>query len=179
MHLLCLAFILANSGATSHSWEWRTRADDPDRVYLYDKGVQVGGWDYVREYYQPFDKNEWKTEKKKRAPIAPPPQAGFSALAEVNALRAQRGLPPYAYDDGLTKAAQAAATYRANYLIAGHTSNDFAFVPPGSSAGSAGCAAWEPSMGWGSCCCYDNYRFAGAGWSLGKDGRRYMHLFVR
>jgi len=178
MHLLCLAFVLS-SVANDHAWEWRTRADDPDRAYLYDKGVQVGGWDYTHEYFQRFDGKEWKSEKQKRAPIAPPPKAGVAALAEVNALRAQRGLPPYAYDDDLTKAAQAAAVYRANYLIEGHTSNDFAFVPAGSSAASAGCAAWPQGMGWGSCCCYDNYRLAGAGWAIGKDGRRYMHLFVR
>jgi len=179
MHLLCLAFTLSFSVATEHSWEWRTRADDPDRVYLFDKGMQVGGWDYVHAYYRAFDGNEWKVEKEKQAPVTPPSKDGVAALAEVNTLRARSGLAPYAYDEGLTRAAQAAASYRANYLIEGHTSNDFAFVPAGSQANAAGCAAWPVGMGWGSCCCYDHYRSAGAGWAMGRDGRRYMHLFVR
>ncbi|HLW64117.1 MAG TPA: CAP domain-containing protein [Gemmataceae bacterium] len=179
MHLLCLAFTLSLTTVSDHSWEWRTRPDDPARVYLFDKGVQVGGWDYVNTYYRAFDGSGWKAEKEKQAPVTPPSQIGISALAEVNALRARSGLAPYAYDEGLSRAAQAAAEYRANYLISGHTSNDFGFVPAGSSASAAGCAAWPPSMGWGSCCCYDHYRCAGAGWAMGRDGQRYMHLFVR
>src|SRR5262249_25832096 len=121
----------------------------------------------------------WNLKKEKQAPVAPPEKAGIAALAEVNALRARTGLPPYAYDEGLTRAAQAAADYRANYLIQGHTSNDFAFVPSASYASAAGGAAGRANRGWGSCCCYDHYRNAGAGWAMGGDGRRYMHLFVR
>jgi hypothetical protein len=30
-----------------------------------------------------------------------------------------------------------------------------------------------------SCCVYENYTYAGAAWVSGRDGRRYMHLFVR
>ncbi len=63
--------------------------------------------------------------------------------------------------------------------MAGHTANDFAAVPAGTSATSAGCAAWDPGMGWGSCCTYDRYTYAGAAYALGGDGKRYMHLFVR
>jgi hypothetical protein len=101
------------------------------------------------------------------------------ALAEVNAARAARGLRPFVEDPDLTTAAQGAAKYRAARLMAGHTANDFAFVPSGSSASAAGCAAWEPSWGWGACCTYEPWAHAGAAWSLGSDGRRYMHLFVR
>ncbi len=101
------------------------------------------------------------------------------ALDEVNATRAARGLSPFIRDEGLTAAARGAADYRAANLIAGHTSNDFAYVPSGSSATSAGCAAWEPGLGWGSCCTYDNYTYAGAAVAMGRDGRRYMHLYVR
>ncbi|HEV3142880.1 MAG TPA: CAP domain-containing protein, partial [Gemmataceae bacterium] len=121
----------------------------------------------------------WSQQVTHGAPANPPAKSGLEALAEVNALRAQRGLPGYVFDEGLTKAAEECAKYRASYLISGHTSNDFAFVPPGNSASAAGCAAWHPSMGWGSCCCYDRYTYAGAGWSMGRDGRRYMHLYVR
>lgn len=103
----------------------------------------------------------------------------YDALWEVNNARAARGLPPFAWDDGLTRAAAQCAAFRAVRRIEGHTGNDFAALPPGSWASAAGCAAWHPSWGWGSCCCYDNYRVAGAAWAMGADGRRYMHLFVR
>ena len=105
-------------------------------------------------------------------------QAADDGLDELNAARTARGLSPYKRDDGLTQAAKAAADFRASGLIAGHTSNDFAFVPAGSSASAAGCAAWEPSLGWGACCSYDGWSRAGAAWAMGSDGRRYMHLFV-
>lgn len=101
------------------------------------------------------------------------------ALDEVNATRAARGLRPYARDPYLTMAAQGAAEFRAARMIEGHTSNDFGFVPAGGYATSAGCAAWEPGFGWGSCCTYDGYTYAGAAYAYGRDGRRYMHLFVR
>lgn len=101
------------------------------------------------------------------------------AIAEVNAARAARGLPPFIEDASLTRAAQAAATYRASALIEGHTGNDFQFLPAGATAAAAGCAAWEPSLGWGACCTYENWRVAGAAVVTGRNGKRFMHLFVR
>jgi hypothetical protein len=109
-------------------------------------------------------------------------QASWSAgdgLDEVNAKRAAVGLRPFLRDEGLTQAARACAGFRAQYGLFGHTSNDFAFVPAGTAASSAGCAAYEASFGWMSCCVYDNYTYAGAAWVTGRDGRRYMHIFVR
>ncbi|HEX3149015.1 MAG TPA: hypothetical protein VHR66_13120 [Gemmataceae bacterium] len=103
----------------------------------------------------------------------------YDGLKEVNAVRAARGLKPYIYDEGLARAAAGCATYRAERLMAGHTNNDFSALPAGSTASAAGCAAWEPGMGWGACCTYDNYTYCGAAWKLGRDGKRYMHLFVR
>ncbi len=79
----------------------------------------------------------------------------------------------------MTQAAAGAASYRAAHRTAGHTSNDFAYVPSGSHATSAGCAAWPPGMGWGSCCWEGNYTYAGASYAIGSDGLRYMHIFVR
>jgi hypothetical protein len=105
--------------------------------------------------------------------------ADVEALDEVNATRAKRGLKPFIYDHDLYRAAAGCADFRAERLIAGHTSNDFAALPPGACATAAGCAAWEPSWGWGACCTYDNYTYAGAAYTIGKDGRRYMHIFVR
>lgn len=111
--------------------------------------------------------------------VAGPARAGSDALDEVNAARAARGLRPFVRDAHLTAGAINVADFRAERLIAGHTVNDFAGLPAGCTATSAGCAAWEPSWGWGACCTYDNYTYAGAGWAMGRDGRRYMQLFVR
>jgi uncharacterized protein YkwD len=116
---------------------------------------------------------------------AVPATTGFSnvmagdGLDEVNAKRAARGLRPYLRDEGLSQAAQACAAFRAQYGLFGHTSNDFGFLPAGTSASSAGCAAYPASNGWMSCCTYDNYTYAGAAWVTGRDGQRYMQLFVR
>lgn len=100
------------------------------------------------------------------------------ALAEVNAWRAARGLPPFEYDEGLTRAAAGCARHRAQSLCFGHTSNDFAALPAGCQADSAGCAAYPDSLGWLSCCMTDHRRYGGAAWVRGADGKRYMHLFV-
>jgi uncharacterized protein YkwD len=100
-------------------------------------------------------------------------------LDEVNAARAARGLRPYILDENLARAASACAVFRAQRGMDGHTSNDFGFLPPGTQARSAGCAAWPIGMGWGSCCTFDNYQFAGAAFCVGPDGKRYMHIFVR
>lgn len=106
-------------------------------------------------------------------------QDGSDALAEVNAARAKRGLRPFQHDPQLTQAALQCAQIRASRRIAGHLANDFAYLPAGSTARSAGCGAMEPSWGWGTCCTYENYTYAGAAWVMGADGKRYMHLFVR
>ena len=105
--------------------------------------------------------------------------SGSDALDEVNALRAARGLRPFVRDEGLTQAAQSCAAFRADHLLFGHTSNDFSFVPAGTASSSAGCAAYPASYGWMSCCVYDGYTYGGAAWVMGRDGKRYMHLFVR
>ncbi len=106
-------------------------------------------------------------------------QGGSDALGEVNATRARRGLPPFQRCEALSVAASKAADFRAARHIAGHTSNDFGFVPRGTHASAAGCAAWTRDWGWGSCCTYERWRYAGAAWAMGRDGRRYMHLYVR
>ncbi|MFO0852552.1 MAG: hypothetical protein U0871_28925 [Gemmataceae bacterium] len=105
-------------------------------------------------------------------------QAG-DGLDEVNAQRAARGLRPFIRDEGLTQAARACAQFRAAHGMFGHTTNDFAFVPAGSFASAAGCAAYPAGYGWMSCCVYENVTSAGAAWVTGRDGKRYMHLFVR
>jgi Cysteine-rich secretory protein family len=106
-------------------------------------------------------------------------RAADDALDEVNKARAARGLPQFKRDDGLTTAAKNCADVRARNLWAGHCQNDYNALPAGVTAGATGCAAWEPSMGWGSCCTYENWTYAGAAVTTGRDGIRYMHLFVR
>lgn len=101
--------------------------------------------------------------------------ASVEALDEVNATRASRGLRPFLRDDQLTDAAKRLAAVRAQRRIAGHY-NDFFYGP---SASAAGCGALEPSWGWGTCCTYESWTYAGAAYAVGNDGRRYMHLFVR
>jgi hypothetical protein len=106
-------------------------------------------------------------------------QSAVEALAEVNAQRAARGLQPFVFDEGLTKAAMAAAEVRAANRIAGHLPSDFAYLPPGCSADAAGCGALDPSWGFAACCVYDNHVYAGAAFVMGKDGKKYCHIFVR
>lgn len=104
------------------------------------------------------------------------------ALAEVNAARAARGLKPFLPDPLLTQAAYAAATYRAANLINGHVPGirgDFQFLPKGADSHTAGCGGLEPSWGWGACGTYGDYTHAGAAWVMGRDGKRYMHQFLR
>jgi hypothetical protein len=101
------------------------------------------------------------------------------ALDEVNAARAARGLRPFVRCEQLTAGALNVARHRARYYITGHTSNDFAGLPQGCQASAAGCATWEPRLGWGACCTYEQWTYAGAAYAIGRDGRRYMHLFVR
>jgi hypothetical protein len=112
-------------------------------------------------------------------PSSDPSGWAGDGLDEVNAKRAVRGLRPFVRDEGLAQAARSCAAFRAEHGLFGHTSNDFGFVPPGVQASSAGCAAYPASYGWMSCCVYESYTYAGAAWVTGRDGRRYMHLFVR
>jgi hypothetical protein len=111
--------------------------------------------------------------------LTAPLRAGVDALDEVNAARAARGLKPFIKDPFLTAGAINVADFRAAWLMAGHTGNDFAGLPARCAANAAGCAAWEPLWGWGACCTYENWTYAGAAWAMGRDGRRYMQLFVR
>lgn len=125
------------------------------------------------------------------------------ALDQVNYERSLRGLRPYKRDHNLAIAAKGCCRYRCNNFIEGHA-NDFTFLPqeckfgPYSHLyqGPAGCARWSivnhrkfnlfdkngkryQYSGWGSCCTYENWTYAGAYYCTGRDGNKYMHLFVR
>jgi len=104
--------------------------------------------------------------------------AANDALDEVNQTRARAGLAPFIRDQALSQAAAGCADFRASHGLSGHSSNDFGFLPRGASAAAAGCAAWAPNSGWGACCTYERWSYAGAAYAYGTDGRRYMQLFV-
>jgi hypothetical protein len=103
----------------------------------------------------------------------------FDGLEELNSARLRRGLRPFIYDANLARAAAGCAIWRAERLCEGHCPNDYLALPSGVTANATGCAAWIPQYGWGSCCSWENWTYAGAAWITGRDGRRYMHLFVR
>lgn len=159
----------------------------------YDWSVSVpGAWSTCVGALEGFDKHSvvvavpdngklyhWRTFRGNEPIIIPAKYNADDALDEVNAKRAARGLRPFIHDAGLTVAAKSAANERAASLNVGHCANDFVHVPSGSSATSAGCAAWEPGFGWGSCCWEEDWTYAGAAWTMGRDGKRYMHIFVR
>ncbi len=42
-----------------HRYEWRERADDPRRYYLYKDGVQLGGWDYDKCHWRWLMNDQW------------------------------------------------------------------------------------------------------------------------
>jgi hypothetical protein len=54
-------------------YSWRTRADEPERIYLYLDGKQIGGWCYVARHYRPFDGKNWGPPAD-TAPVRPPGQ---------------------------------------------------------------------------------------------------------
>ena len=102
-----------------------------------------------------------------------------NATAEVNEFRSKKGLPAFEEDLCLVEAAKACALVRAEKHHAGHTKNDFLYLPEGCRADAAGCAAMTPDWGWHSCCDSEAWKYGGAAVVMSEDGMRYMHLFVR
>ena len=175
--ILALSFVLSAEGRPPRS--------DGFVPYSYQPAYQPQPQPQVyQSYYAPSVTQESATPATSSQGVAATEalqlDGATEALAEVNARRAAKGLYPYVRDDGLTRGAANVAAFRAQRRMAGHTSNDFGGLPVGVTATASGCAAWEPSWGWGSCCTDEvGPRYAGAAWALGSDGRRYMHLFVR
>lgn len=170
---LIAALALTILATDSEAGPFRRRAQPAYQSPSYVPAVAIPAGEYVSYYTPAAGAAESSTSSD---------SAGTSTgdgLDEVNAKRAARGLYPFARDEGLTQAARSCAAFRAEHFLFGHTGNDFAFVPAGTPASSAGCAAYPAEYGWMSCCVYDNYTYAGAAWVTGRDGRRYMQLFVR
>jgi len=108
---------------------------------------------------------------------APAPAA--DAFADLNAYRAANRLPKFTRDEGLSRAAEAAASFRAKHRLFGHTESDFKFLPAGASADAAGCAAYPAGYGIMACGLRDDHTHAGAAAVAGDDGKVYWHVFYR
>lgn len=65
--LITLILLATSALAGEPDYSWRTHATDPDRIYLYREGTQVGGWCYREKHYRPYDGANWGT------PTATPP----------------------------------------------------------------------------------------------------------
>jgi hypothetical protein len=124
------------------------------------------------------------------APVTPPavqptpmPKGSTQGvLEEVNVIRVRRGLRPFIFDGGLARAAERCASFRAERRIEGHVmqgGGDFQFLPAGTQATAAGCAALDASWGFQACCVDGDYVYAGAASVAGHDGRIYHQIFVR
>ncbi len=69
---ICLVLFLAPSAfAGEPVYSWRSNAEDPDRVYLYLDGKQIGGWCYRAKHYRSLEGDTWG--KPVAAPPASPP----------------------------------------------------------------------------------------------------------
>lgn len=110
------------------------------------------------------------------------PAFAADAFADLNAYRERNGLPKFARDEGLSRAAEEIVQFRAARLMRGHTPSDFAFLPRGSGADAAGCND-EPGIpgvhGILACGLNDDHTHAGAAVTTGPDGRVYWHVFYR
>lgn len=105
-----------------------------------------------------------------------------AALDVLNQQRAQRGLRPYVFDEGLTRAAEKCASIRAANHIEGHLGgnmSDFACLEPGVQCSCTGAGALTPDWGFATCAMYEHWTYAGAAAVMGNDGKQYCSLFVR
>ena len=66
-----LLFLASPAFAADPVYTWRTTPTDPDRVYLYRDGTQIGGWCYRDKYYRSYDGATWGNPTDK-APVQPP-----------------------------------------------------------------------------------------------------------
>lgn len=124
-----------------------------------------------------------------------PSAFGADALDEVNALRRANGLRPFQRDPMLSTSAENCAQYRAARLMENHIGaprnmrpgrwypvqglGDHQFLASGHMADVHTGAGVCHGGRFDACCVYDHYRYAGASWVTGRDGRIYCSLFVR
>jgi hypothetical protein len=63
-------------------YSWQTLANDPDRIYLYMDGKQIGGWDYREKHYRSFDGTNWGAPTDK-SPVTPPAKQVIDAPRQL------------------------------------------------------------------------------------------------
>ena len=99
------------------------------------------------------------------------PSSGRSAIAEVNALRAQRGLPAFQEDPSLSAIARQKASIQAQRGVMAH---------PGGTMGGARYEGVGMGQSFISCYLYSNVgRTAGAASVRGANGQRFHCLLIR
>ena len=72
-YMIVILLLASPAFAAEPVYSWRSREDDPERVYLYLDGKQIGGWDYRARQYRPFDGTNWGPPTD-TAPVRPPAQ---------------------------------------------------------------------------------------------------------
>lgn len=81
----CAAGSCAPPAAAAAQFErsWRTRADDPDRLYLFRDKIQLGAYDLVGGYYRAYDDltGRWGPPSPPPEPPPPRPQQNFGVDA--------------------------------------------------------------------------------------------------
>ena len=95
-------------------------------------------------------------------------------MDEVNEWRRRTGLPPFIEDPKMTEFAQSKARYRATRRLQnGHQG------PKPPSHWHEGTGEATSMWGWLTCEMESDFKYAGAGICVGKDGKRYMVLVCR
>jgi hypothetical protein len=69
--LFVLVLLASPAAAAEPVYSWRSHANDPNRIYLYQDGKQVGGWCYHEKHYRSYDGKEWGPPTAS-APVKPP-----------------------------------------------------------------------------------------------------------
>lgn len=88
--LLLLALLALPALGAEPAYSWGVREDDPDRIYLYRDGTQVGGWCYRTNQYRPYDGANWGTATSV-APVPAPvkPAANIQIMPGPTNIRLQ------------------------------------------------------------------------------------------
>src|SRR5262249_14032273 len=74
-------------------YSWRSHPDDPERVYLYLDGKQIGGWCYTAKHYRSFDGKNWGPPTD-TAPVRPPENRVVVIPRQTPRVMTQPGPPP-------------------------------------------------------------------------------------
>ena len=69
--VVTLLLLAAPTFAADPVYSWVKRMDEPDRIYLYRDGKQIGGWDYQAKHYRSLEGDTWGAPMS-AAPVTPP-----------------------------------------------------------------------------------------------------------